>query len=48
MEEVFREYGGAVLSMMGTIAAMEIIIGSLFFQNSTIATILEVWGLGGV
>lgn len=48
MEEIFKEYGGAVLAMLGTGLLMALVINRLMGDGGVLAPLLLAWGRGGI
>ena len=48
MGEVIREYGGACLAMIGTIALFAVLGGLLFEEASPLWQVVQAWGTGGI
>lgn len=48
MEEVFKEYGTALISVIGGMVLLSIIILTFWGDHSDIARLLIEWGEGGL
>ncbi|MCH5333491.1 MAG: hypothetical protein J1D89_05995 [Agathobacter sp.] len=47
MKEVIREYGSVVIAAVGAFLLFSIVGRILFFQDSLLALMVQLWGNGG-
>lgn len=48
MEEIFKEYGGAIMAILGASAVL-LLVGSTFLGSSSeVVAFISQWGIGGI
>ena len=48
MQQILREYGGAVLAAVGAFLIFAVLGGMILAKNGLLATMVLLWGIGGL
>ena len=48
MQQILREYGGAVLAAVGAFLIFAVLGGLIMVKSGSLATMVLLWGIGGL